>query len=427
MNYTIIASSLALGMALWMSSSIAVTVSSPIYEPLWSTQEWPRIGFVLTSITGNQNGNVYVAGRNDGSGGFVAAYSTEGDLNWQRQVYAGAGLDHIRGIDIDVAGNVFVAGETYRMAEGAFVAKFSPSGQRLWVRNVGSTGIDSGSDVAIDRQGNAYLVGSTTGKIGEVHHGGYDIFLTKITPQGGVVWTRQYDDTIGVFSKAMAIDPSDNLILAGQTAGVTGATLSKFDSGGQLLWKVAPNYATVAGRSSSYNELVVDPYGNIYTVGFTNVRVGIDSAIEQSDAFLAKHDNDGHLLWHRLLPGSPANEALGLALRSDGTIYISGMTDVTDSGEYTNQADGFVAGFSSAGEQLWYREFGTEYSDYPLGVYIDERDRMFVAGFHWDYIPPYDDSGFLVRFDPIPEPRAGVLVALLFPLAILSRALCYGA
>src|SRR5690606_16417477 len=125
--------------------------------------------------------------------------------------------------------------------------------------------------------------------------------------------------------------------------------------------------------------VTVDLEGNIYTVGSTNVRLGSNAAIVQSDAVLAKHDNDGNLLWYRLLPGSPANEGVGIDIRSDGAVYISGITDVTDQGEFTNQADAFVAGFSSNGDQLWYHEFGTEYSDYPLGVYFDERDRMFVA------------------------------------------------
>jgi len=88
--------------------------------------------------------------------------------------------DDGNGIATDPGGNVIVVGKTNGGAfpttvgvyqtnyQGkapyfdAFVAKFSPNGQRIWATYYGGGGNDEGKDVGVDGQGNIVIVGSTT-------------------------------------------------------------------------------------------------------------------------------------------------------------------------------------------------------------------------------------------------------------------------
>lgn len=387
-------------------SASAFPMPTSGYEPAWDPSEWPRLGFVLNSIAGDESDTIYVAGRYESGPGLIAAYNAEGRRLWSKSIYSGSGLDHVGGLDVDSEGNILVAGETYRFGSEAFLAKFNPQGQRLWERHTSSPDNEFGQDVAVDSQGNVYLIGSTTGRVGEMSYGGYDAFVLKYSAGGSLIWAKQYDSEVGGSAHALAIDHNDDLLLVGRIGGTTGATLSTLSPDGDIIWNEYTNYSDISGRGTQTTGIAVDDAGNSYVVGATNMDLGTNASILASDAMLAKHDSDGNLIWQRTIPGSPANKALGVDIGANGNVYITGTTDNTVSGHVHHLVDGFLAGYSSDGDALGYQEFGTDFSDSPLDLYIDGHQRLFVVGSHFDYQGPvYDDYGFIARFDPKPVPE----------------------
>jgi hypothetical protein len=138
-----------------------------------------------------------------GPNAFLSKWTNAGVLSWGTY-YGGAGSDFARSVMIDQDQNVVMTGATYSttniatageyqtsLASGsynAFLAKFTPSGGRLWGTYYGSGNYEWGQCVAIDSS-NFIIVGgitddntgfiATTGAQQTSNGGGDDAFLTK--------------------------------------------------------------------------------------------------------------------------------------------------------------------------------------------------------------------------------------------------------
>ena len=153
-------------------------------------------------VAADDAGNAVIAGNTDGSfsglnlGGrdaFVMSVGPTGGDNWT-QMLATAG-DDLAGAVRFAGGEVLVAGVTTGMlaampagGNDAFVARFSTAGAELWKAQFGGLGQDVPLDLARDRFGNVFVVGSTSGKLNSALTtqglGGTDMFVAKYGPGG---------------------------------------------------------------------------------------------------------------------------------------------------------------------------------------------------------------------------------------------------
>jgi hypothetical protein len=120
---------------------------------------------------------------------------------------------------------------------------------------------------------------------------------------------------------------------APQTAygGNRDAFVAKFDSSGNLVFST---YLGGAGVDESRG-VAVDGSGNIYVAGFTESSdfPGINGSQLSSnagDAFLVKLNPSGSLTFSTLVGGSGDDNALALALDPTGAAYLTGETDSAD-------------------------------------------------------------------------------------------------
>ena len=66
-----------------------------------------------------------------------------------------------------------------------FVARFESDGTRTWLRQRGGPGDDQAQDVQLDPAGEVWIAGSTTGAIdGQTNRGGTDIFAMRFDAAG---------------------------------------------------------------------------------------------------------------------------------------------------------------------------------------------------------------------------------------------------
>jgi hypothetical protein len=140
------------------------------------------------SIASDDNG-IYMAGDTDGDFAgpnagaddiFVLKCDFAGNPVWMTQ-YGGLRFDNCFGISVDAGGRSFVAGGT---SGDPFVTKLSPTGVRLWTRQIATEEIDSiGAPGALATDGAAYFVGHTEGDLGAPNAGGADAFLVKVAPE----------------------------------------------------------------------------------------------------------------------------------------------------------------------------------------------------------------------------------------------------
>ena len=136
--------------------------------------------------------------------------------------------DGAYGIATDNAGNAYVAGVTYGSVDGnvnagsddILLAKYDTSGNKLWTRQMGSSGIDAALAVAVDSAGNAYVTGYTAGSLdGNISAGADDIFIAKYDPNGNKLWTRQLGTSRQDIAWGVAVDNAGNAVVTGFTDG----------------------------------------------------------------------------------------------------------------------------------------------------------------------------------------------------------------
>jgi hypothetical protein len=176
--------------------------------------------------------NLTSAGNNDV---FVVRYSAAGAHQWSNR-YGDADDQRAYGAAVDGAGNVALTGYYYgsigfggtalpNTGGGAdiFLAKLNSGGGHVWSKGFGTPDSygEVGEGVAIDGAGNVILTGEI---IRNVDFGGgllipptvtYDPFLAKFSSGGVHQWSKRFSAIWDDHGNAVAVDPSNNVIIAG--------------------------------------------------------------------------------------------------------------------------------------------------------------------------------------------------------------------
>ena len=273
------------------------------------------------------------------SDAFVVAYGSGGAALWARRMGTGVFNDFGAGVAISppyVAdpGSVYVSGFftgvatfdgganptlslTTRNDFDAFLAKYSPEGDLLWVQQAGGPQQDTGRGVAVDQQGRALWTGSFAGTatwgsgasaVARTSAGGSDGFLARFLPDGTLdhlltVGGDESDDLRSVATPAFGLDAVfatgtfRSVALFGatplQSRGLSDVAVLRLADGGGVEW-----VRQVGGAGNDYARGVAYARSGHVGVGgsFENTMlVGADvlASAGFSDAFLAVYDEAG--------------------------------------------------------------------------------------------------------------------------------------
>jgi Beta-propeller repeat len=269
----------------------------------------------LNGIVADAAGNSYAVGYTSGSPSgptdtFVTKLDPLGNVVWKTRYTGSPTTDFGNAVALDHAGNVYVAGATFGDSAGgkdtAFLAKLdSAAGNILWIRQFGGTdAADIGAaayGVGVDALGNAYVGGTVTVFISELFGQQLDVFLAKYDPDGNQGWIQQFGTPDAEAVASVAVDAAGHAWISGSTAGslpghtnlgpgAQDAFLAKFDSAGTLLW--TQQYGTSASESGG--GVTVDAGGNAYVTGSTAGDFGGTNA-GGDDVYVVKIDPDGNV------------------------------------------------------------------------------------------------------------------------------------
>ncbi|MBD3227137.1 MAG: hypothetical protein GF329_03030 [Candidatus Lokiarchaeota archaeon] len=126
--------------------------------------------------------------------------------------------------------------------------------------------------------------------------------------------------------------------------------------------------------SSEYDDgfaITQDSSGNIYLGGITK-KTG------QYDMILIKVDQNGNQLWNRTWGGSGSEGTAGLAIDTDGNIYVTGYTAMG-----AGLFDMYLVKYSSSGTRIWNRNRGfTLKTSFGHKIAFDSSDNPYVVGTH---------------------------------------------
>ncbi len=403
------------------------------------------------SIAVDPSGNVYVTGTFLGAadfnpGGtavtlkamtnhqnvFVGKYDSSGNCLWVKRIGA-TSADFSKGIALDTAGNVYVAGyfrgtsnfnpegstDTFTAwGTDVFIAKFSTNGDYQWAKRLGGNSTDQGWDVGVDVSGNVYVTGYFSGTanfnpdgIGGTltSTGSTDVFVAKYTTHGEYIWAKGMGGSGIDQGRALAVDTSGDVYLTGYFgdiihlgnkdslafAGATDLFLAKYSSDGSYLWTKAVGGV---GIDEGWG-ITVDATNNIYLTGrffseFLDFNPGGSggSLTRRSvgyDAFVAKYAVNGNFLWARKMGGWSEDRGYGIVTDPDNNVYVTGTfqssTDFyADGGNDTLKGRGgvdiFVVGYDRDGNYLLSKSLGGILSDKSRKMAIDIYGNAYLTG-----------------------------------------------
>ena len=166
-------------------------------------------------------------------------YSSSGVGLWTNRFNAPANADdYAYASALDAAGNVVIAGYTFNGVSFDSVAlKYSAAGVPLWTNYYdGPThGSDAANAVAVGTNGNAYVVGYTTGGSSSA-----DYLVLAYSSAGARLWTNTFNGSGNDYDegRAVAADGLGNVIVTGFSQNGTSFdfTTLAYSSAGQLLW-----------------------------------------------------------------------------------------------------------------------------------------------------------------------------------------------
>lgn len=339
----------------------------------------------------------------------------------------GSGLDTAYSVAVDAAGNTYLTGltlspdfPTREPAQGAlaggwdaFVAKLDASGQLVWSTYLGGTGNEVGRGIAVDGAGAVYVAGMTNsgdfptlGPGQAASGGGWDAFVAKLDAAGRLVYSSYLggsgDDRAGF---GVAVDASGRAHVAGVTsssdfptrspvqaglAGARDAFVARVDAAGALV------FSTYLGGSGddSGNSVAADPAGGTLVTGSTlSTDFPTLGALQprsggSRDAFVARLDAAGKLAFSTYLGGSASDDAADVAPGPGGEAFVTGYTYSDDfptlnpvQARRAFLADMFVAKLAADGTALVYSTYlGGGEEDFGNAIAVDGSGRVHLAG-----------------------------------------------
>ncbi len=344
----------------------------------------------------------------DPSGWGMESFLSKFDLRGNFQWGLSWGATGCKGIAVDKDGMLYVVGEFRGSVDfdpgpgnhmlhdvgdyDVYLSKFDNDGNHQWTWSWGGENDDAGRAVALDAEGYVYVTGNYGGDhstFGEniapkpmrsysvtyavpYHNsmgwtassgndllewsGDSDAFLAKLSPSGGLLWTRRWGGREMDVGRDVAIGSQENVLVVGSYMGTADfdpgdcveehscnggqdGFLSSFDSNGQYNWSRQSGSDSVLGAAGG-NSLAVHAGANINAVGY--LTVNLEGTIEPGPAgipipaiallHLSGFDRIGGRLWEKVCGEARADVlAVGHDVVVDvfGNIYVAGIFEGT--------------------------------------------------------------------------------------------------
>ncbi len=311
--------------------------------------------------------------------------------------------------------------------DDAYLAKYDSSGALQWTRQLGMSSSDEyANSVAVDASGNVFIGGVTNGSLDGTNQGGDDAFVAKYDSSGSLQWTRQWGTSATDYAESLAVDSSGNVIFGGATNALLGglnqgydALMAKYDSSGSLLWT-----EQLGTFDSDYGHSVdVDSAGNVLLCGKTSGSLG-GSNQGSFDAFLAKYDPSGTQLWSEQLGTGSYEFCYSVSADADDNMFIVGHTLGSLGGANEGNFDAYLAKYDASGTLLWTQQLGSDSKDDAHSVDVDSAGNVFFCGVTQGLLGETQYGGndaYLAKY-AVPEPGSLAMLAGLAVLGLIVRA-----
>ncbi len=283
---------------------------------------------------------------------------------------------------------------------------------------LGGAQMDDARAIAVDGQGSAYIIGSSTspdypGTTRGQTLGSQDIVVAKLNATGtAIVWATYLGGAGGDLGLAIAVDGQGNVYGGGSTAStnfpVSDNAVQRVLAGGSavtdgVVFRLNANGSTLAwstylggAQSDVVRGLAIDGTGAVYVTGRTDSTDFVNTNRENlpprggGDAFVTKLNATGSAVEYSLLLGGFAlDQGNGIAVDAAGAAYAVGESR-SDNFPTTEGAlqvarrggsDAFLVKVRPDGSGLAYSTyFGGEAQEMGMAVAVDANGNAYMTG-----------------------------------------------
>ena len=175
---------------------------------------------------------------------YLGKINSQNNCNTFSTYFGGTQSDEVKSVCIDLFKNSYVIGNTYSAdlpvtpglindtysgGYDGYISKFDSCGALLWSTYFGGLNFDSAEKIIATKNGDIVFCGYTnstntftsTGCFQPTLGGGYDCFVTKVSPNGLIIWSTYFGKSGGDFAFDIKTDNFDNIIIGGTTTSTS--------------------------------------------------------------------------------------------------------------------------------------------------------------------------------------------------------------
>lgn len=204
--------------------------------------------------------------------------------------------------------------------------------------------------------------------------------------QTSFIWGRQLGTDRDEYTLNHVADKNGNIYISGKTTGnmdgnnygANDGFITKIDSQGKTEW--SKQFGTAGDEDIQW--CAIDNDGCIYITGSTTGALQLKNSGKE-DAFVVKYTSGGEKVWSRQFGTDSTDIGKGIFADKKGNIYITGITAGKLGEESYGKSDGFIIKLDSNGNQLICLQFGSPEDDYSYGITGDNNSSIYVCGATW--------------------------------------------
>lgn len=243
-----------------------------------------------------------------------------------------------------------------------------------WQKSIGGSFYDGATAVDTTSDGGYIIGGYTKSTNGDVigNHGGYDMWLVKLTTVGTIDWQKCYGGTRDEEASSIQHTRDGGYILIGYTTSNNGDVSGNTDTLSGNIWVVKVSgigmiqWQKIFGGSAfdKGNKIIQTNDGGYIFTGYTksidgNI-IGHHGTSSTKDMCVVKLDSLGAIQWQKSLGGTSSEDGNDILTTPNGDYLIVGYAASNDGdlAAMPSVKKGWLIKLSSAGNISWSKRYG---------------------------------------------------------------------
>lgn len=374
----------------YAGNTLVGTSTSAPYRFTWTNA--PAGTYALTAVaTDNDGGVIKSAPANVIINAGPPALGTTAGAVWAAGYNGPSSLgDGAQKMALDAQGNVYLLGDSIGIGTEIDIAtvKYDSQGRQLWAVRYAGPGHDFPYDIGLDARGNVYVVGQTWRRFNFDGGTEQDIVTMKYSPDGELLWTRYYTGTQATSwqdtPSEMEVDSEGNVYIAGMTYRSNSkgylfgmSVVLKYDTNGNQVW--VSTFDSPGENGSMAKQLTLGPSGHIYVTGTVNGAV-VSTDTTDPDIFTTNYDAAGNVIWRSFYdtPDNPSDfdNVADIKVDAQGNVYLGGNNrPIMGQG-----SDLLTIKYNPDGTLAWNRRLDISYAEGIGEIALDSAGNLFAVG-----------------------------------------------